>query len=73
MAFWANLAANALSFASLGTHGNTNFVNALKRNSPEFAKISTGFIQPGAKFSMIRTFYETVKIGNQLVNLHPPF
>ncbi|KIX03635.1 uncharacterized protein Z518_07188 [Rhinocladiella mackenziei CBS 650.93] len=67
LAFWANLATRALSFASLGTHGNTNFVNALKRNSSEFAKISMGFIQPAGKLSSIRTFYETVKITNQLV------
>lgn len=61
------MATNALSYATLGTVGNANFVNALKRNSSKFARISMGFIQPASKFSSIRTFYETIKIGNQLV------
>jgi hypothetical protein len=67
MAYWANLATNALSFATLGARGNVNFVRSLQRNSPEFANISHAFIQTATHFPVIRTFYETVKIGNQLV------
>ena len=67
-AYWAKLATNVLSFATLGAMGNANFVKSLKRNSPDFSNISTAFIQPATRFPIIRTFYETVKIGNQLVS-----
>lgn len=66
--YWANLAANAVSFATLGTHGSSVLVRSLKRNSEEFSNISQAFIQPAARIPIIRTFYETVKIGNQLVS-----
>ncbi|KUJ15344.1 uncharacterized protein LY89DRAFT_783508 [Mollisia scopiformis] len=66
-AYWANLATSALTFASLGARGNSNFVAALQRNSPELSSISQAFVQPAANLSIIRTFYETVKIGNQLI------
>lgn len=68
LAFWAGLATDAVNFASLGAYGNPKFVEALKRKSPEFMRISMGFIQPGGNFSVIRTFYETVRIKNQLVS-----
>jgi hypothetical protein len=68
LAYWGNLATNVLSYASLGTVGNNRFVNALKRNSPEFASISKAFIQPASRFQLIRSFYESDKIGNQLVS-----
>lgn len=67
-AYWAELATNVLSFTTLGSVGNTSFVRSLTRNSPEFSKISDAFIQPAERFTIIRTFYETEKIGNQLVS-----
>ncbi|PQE09827.1 hypothetical protein CJF30_00010308 [Rutstroemia sp. NJR-2017a BBW] len=67
IAYWATLTANALTFATLGAMGNARFVKALKRNSPEFSRISQAFIQPATRFKIIRTFYETSKIGNQII------
>ncbi|KAH7380996.1 hypothetical protein BKA64DRAFT_584580, partial [Cadophora sp. MPI-SDFR-AT-0126] len=66
-AYWADFATNVLSFTSLGLAGNRSFVEALKRNSPEFSKISNAFIQPASKMKIIRTFYETEKIGNNVI------
>ena len=68
-AYWADLATNVLSFSTLGVKGNANFVKSLRRNSPEFSKISQGFIQPASRFPVIQTFYETVKMKNCLVSL----
>ena len=68
LAYWANLAANVLSYTSLGAVGNSRFVTALKKNSTEFATISKAFIQPASRFQLIRSFYESDKIGNQLVS-----
>lgn len=68
MAYWANFVTNVLTFTTLGTLGNSSFVKSLKRNSPEFSSISQAFIQPANNFIAIRTFYEMVKIGNQLVS-----
>jgi protein SERAC1 len=67
-AYWAMLATNVVNFATLGSAGNTNFVKSLTRNSLEFSKISDAFVQLAERFAVIRTFYETVKIGNQLVS-----
>jgi len=67
LAYWAKLATDVLSYASLGAVGNSRFVKALKRNSQEFAAISKAFIQPASRFQLIRSFYESVKIGNQIV------
>jgi hypothetical protein len=68
IAFWGNLATNVLKFATLGTRGNDNFVHALKRNSREFSTISHAFLQPARRLTLaVRTFYETEKIGGQLV------
>ncbi|KAI9743212.1 MAG: hypothetical protein M1818_003058 [Claussenomyces sp. TS43310] len=67
LAYWAKFATNIMSFATLGARGNPNFVKALKRNSPEFANISQAFVQPASKFLIIRSFYEAVKIGNELI------
>lgn len=68
LAHWAKFATNILSYASLGAVGNSRFVKALERNSPEFAAISRAFIQPASRFQHIRSFYESVKIGNQIVS-----
>ncbi len=64
-----NFAANLLEMAQLGFGTNTNFVEALKRNSETFAHISQQFIERGADIP-IRTFYETERLGNQLVCSH---
>lgn len=59
-------AAKLLEVAQLGFGTNTAFVEALTRNSDTFAHISQQFIERGADIP-IRTFYETDKLGNQLV------
>ncbi|KAI1392844.1 uncharacterized protein F4822DRAFT_142898 [Hypoxylon trugodes] len=66
-AYWADFAASVISFASLGLQGNRNFVKDLKKNSREFSNISKAFIQPASKIKTIHSFYETVKIGNNVV------
>ncbi|KAF9877324.1 hypothetical protein CkaCkLH20_05024 [Colletotrichum karsti] len=66
-AYWAALAVTLVEVATFGLAGNKKFVKALKRNSSEFSKISTAFIQPGSKLKMIRSFYETVRMGNDVI------
>lgn len=66
VAYWGLYAANLLKYAQLGFGTNTKFVEALDRNSHEFADICDQFIERGANLK-IRTFYETEKMGNQLV------
>lgn len=68
MAFWAECAANILAFASLGFVGSPSFAQVLKRNSPELSKVSSAFIQPASKIKTIRSFYETEKLGNDIVS-----
>jgi hypothetical protein len=68
LGYWAKLAAKSLNFATAGAVGNSRFVKGLERNSREFAGISKAFVQPAGKFVVIRSFYESVKIGNQLVS-----
>lgn len=67
-AYWATIAANVCEVATLGFKGNQNFVEALKRNSREFWQISNAFIQPASKVKIMRSFYETTKMGNQMVS-----
>ena len=64
-AYWATFGANVIKVAFLG-RTNTNFVAALQRNSRTFADISQQFVERGASL-MIRTFYETEMLYNQLV------
>ena len=64
-AYWANFGANVIKVAFFG-RTNTNFVAALQRNSRTFADISQQFVERGASL-MIRTFYETETLYNQLV------
>lgn len=66
LAYWATFAANILQFGQLGLGTNSNFVRALKRSSPTFANISGQFVERAARLS-IWTFYETERMGNQLV------
>lgn len=68
LAFWLQFPARLLEYGQLGFRGNTTYVSALKRNSPTFASISDSFIERGSHL-IIRTFYETEKMGNQLVSL----
>ena len=65
-AYWGKFAADLLSIPQLGFSGNTNFLNALKSNSPTLADISQQFIERSSQLE-IRTFFETEKVGNQLV------
>lgn len=67
-AYLATVAANVYRFATLGFSGNQNFVEALKRNSPEFWQITNAFIQPASKLKIVLSFYETAKIGNSIVS-----
>jgi hypothetical protein len=71
-AYWAKFVTDVLNITTLGVWGNSNFAAALKYNSAELASISQAFIQQAAKIPLIRTFYETVKIGNQLVSDSEP-
>jgi hypothetical protein len=66
-AYWATFAAKLLEFGQLGLRGSSNYVAALQRNSLTFANISTQFVERGAPLS-IRTFYETERMGNQVVS-----
>ncbi|KAL8925462.1 MAG: hypothetical protein Q9172_002224 [Xanthocarpia lactea] len=63
---WASLVANILQVGQLGLGTNTNFVEALKRNSPTFSDISRQFVER-AKLLTIRTFFETERWGNQVI------
>lgn len=66
LAYWADFAARLLQFGQLGFRGNPTFVAALQRNTPTFQNISAQFVERAASLS-IRTFYETERMGNQLV------
>jgi hypothetical protein len=66
-AYWATFAANILQFGQLGFGTNPNYVKALQRNSQTFADISTQFVGRAAPLS-IRTFFETQRMGHQLVS-----
>ncbi|OBT44367.1 hypothetical protein VE00_07043 [Pseudogymnoascus sp. WSF 3629] len=63
-AVWATFIARLLNLTPLPV--NTNFIGALQSNSSSFREISRQFIQRGSGL-VIRTFYETKKIGNQVV------
>ncbi|KAL9023532.1 MAG: hypothetical protein Q9196_007145, partial [Gyalolechia fulgens] len=63
---WASLVANILQVGQLGLGTNTNFVEALKRNSPTFSDISRQFVER-ATLLTIRTFFETERWGNQVI------
>ncbi|KAK6440972.1 RAS2 protein [Oleoguttula sp. CCFEE 5521] len=67
IAFWAYFAGKLLEPALLGFVTNTRHVSALRRNSKTFADISQQFIDRGAMLKVIRTYYESEKMGNQLV------
>lgn len=67
IAFWAAFAARLLRDAQLGFAGNPAYVNALQRNSRTCANISRQFVGRSTNLS-IRTFFETEKMGNQLVS-----
>ena len=59
-------AANLLEGLQLGFGTNARFVEALRRNSDTLADISRQFTERGA-YIPIWTFYETDRLGNQLV------
>jgi hypothetical protein len=67
LAYWATFTATILQFGQLGLRTNPAYVNALQKNSPTFANISTQFIERAAPLS-IRTFFETERMGNQIVS-----
>jgi hypothetical protein len=66
IAYWGAFAASLLHKVQLGFGTNSAFLEDLQRNSTAFAQISKDFVERGAEL-LIRTFYETVMMGNQLV------
>lgn len=70
IAYWANIPAQIITSLSLGFVGNVQFLESLRRDSDVWRSISNEFIQR-AKRLHIRTFYETKKIGNQMVRDRP--
>lgn len=71
LAYWAGLPASLLDHGLLGFGGNRAFLKVLERNSGEWRTISRDFVQRAAQVSVIRTFYETERLGNLLV-CYPP-
>src|SRR5271155_2065542 len=71
VACWATFAANILQFGQLGLGTNPAYVEALQRNSLTFANISTQFVER-AESLLIRTFFETERMGNQVVSSLSP-
>jgi hypothetical protein len=69
IAYWASFAAKLLQFGQLGFGTNPE---ALQKNSPTFANISSQFIGRAAPLA-IRTFFETEKMGNQVVSMRDSF
>lgn len=65
-AYWGLFAAKLLNNAQLGFGTNIKYIKALEKNSKELDHISQQFVERGAKLK-IRTFFETMKMGNQLV------
>jgi hypothetical protein len=67
IAFWATFAANILRYGQVSLRTNPTYVKALQKNSPTFANISTQFVDRAEQL-LIRTFYETERMGNQVVS-----
>jgi hypothetical protein len=67
VAYWAAFAARILQLGQLGLRTNSTYVKALQRNSSTFAEISTQFVERAEPLS-IRTFFETERMGNQVVS-----
>lgn len=65
-AYWALFAARILQFGQLGFRTNPAYVSALQRNSQTLTDISERFKKLATHLS-IRTFFETERMGNQLV------
>ena len=70
IAYWASIPAQIITHLSLGFVGNVQFLESLKRNSVVWRSISNEFVHR-AKRIHIRSFYETKKIGNQIVSINP--
>lgn len=67
IAFWAGLPATLLDKGLAGFGGNTRFLDALKKNSMEWREISDQFIQRADRVLLIRSYFETKRLGNVLV------
>lgn len=68
LAFWGSLAANILRFTQLGWETNPKFVEELRRNSKTITDISEQFVERAQSLSTICTFFETERLGNQVVS-----
>lgn len=67
IAFWAGLPATLLDKSLAGFGGNTRFLDALKTNSVEWREISEQFVQRADRVLLIRSYFETKRLGNVLV------
>lgn len=68
LADWAAFPARMIPYASIGGFGNPRLLESLKKNSKDWMRISNDFI-PRAKSLEIRSFFETLKLGNVIVSL----
>lgn len=66
IAYWASFAVRFLKCGAFGFTGNTSYVSALQTNSQTFKDISRQFVERAAPLN-IQTFYETERMGNQVV------
>lgn len=66
LAWWADFTANLLRALELGRGTNTNYIEALKRNSKEFSLISQQWVERSQNIE-IRTYYETERLLGFLV------
>lgn len=66
LAYWATIPAKIVEHLSMGFLGNTQFIASLRRSSGIWRSISNDLLHRGERID-IRTFYETNKVGNQIV------
>jgi hypothetical protein len=64
--YWGEFAARLVKIGSFGFATNTRYLQKLQNNSSAFSAISAQFVERAAPLQ-IRTFYESEKMGNQLV------
>lgn len=66
MAYWTAYMTDLVNYAQIGFGTNTDFLDAIQNNSADFAEIAQEFVMCISKIQ-IRTFFETVMMGNSLV------
>lgn len=68
LAYWKMIPARIIKHLSLSFAGNTQSLRSLERDSEIWRVISHSFVQRGKRLN-IRSFYETQRMGNQVVSL----